>query len=101
MSVDKNTLIGYAIIAFILTMGHAMVQGAEWFDPSTPAKDYTLITSDFVTGQQDRVERDGMTVSDSASLEQPLLIKDTDCGSYAVSREISYSGAHVQMPFSI
>lgn len=104
MSVDKNTLIGYTVIAFILTIGHALAQGVTWFDPSNPEKAYTLITSDFVSGplgnlESDRVNRDGMMAYEEGNndmLEQPLLIQDTECGSYAVSRGVNYSFPHLQ-----
>lgn len=109
-SMDKTPrhhhLVGYALIAFALAFGHAYAQGVNWTSPAEPDFSPVAVTSVSAPESIHRsdssggVELDGMA-SAGGGLEQPLMIHNTECGSYAVSREMSYSFSHAQSPLEI
>ena len=93
----RHPLVGYALIAFALAVGHACIQGFSWNDPVQPDATYAIMTSAYLPGSgipaDTRVGLDGMVAPMSLGaapngLQQPLLINNTECGLYAVSREL-------------
>jgi len=92
-----HPVIGYALIAFVLAMGHAYAQTLSSEEAVQPKTTAALTTSAHLPVgnpiNNRQVELDGVVAPVSLGsapngLQQPLLIKDTECGLYAVSREV-------------
>lgn len=101
----KGRLMGYALIAFALAMGHACAQGIVWIPPMEP--DNALVSFTSVSASEAfkmnniAVGRNGLAAAARDGLEQPLMINNTECGSYAVSREVNYNFSHALNLLSI
>ncbi len=99
----------YAAIALFLTAMHAWsvhtfdlvpLELASYKVAST-GKAYTVITSASGSNLQVELDRRGMTASAFDGLEQPLMIKNSECVSYAVSREITDPSRHISLQLAI
>lgn len=102
---DRNVLVGYALIALVLSLGHAFASSVTWVDPLEPNSAYTSVTSAFVPGplssnMGDRgVERNGMAVYDA--LPEELLMNEVFADDYTIMPDLHGNALENKLPVAI